>query len=258
MNAIRNILAYPLTVLHYIVFGILLLVFHPIQVIAYNVFGKKAHRETVILLNMCLTYSLYFLFSRVKFINEHEIPDNVPLILVANHQGTYDIPPIFWYLRKTYPNFVSKIELGKGIPSVSYNLRKGESVLINRKDSRQALQTLMEFGQRVEEKKLTAVIFPEGTRSRTGIPKPFRENGLKMMVKKTPSSYVVPISINNSWKLVRKGAFPLGIGIKVIMEVHEPIKSSSMPFDELMKHTEKTIYNAVMSKRQMAKETQAS
>src|SRR5210317_2633452 len=108
MNAIRNILAYPLTVLHYIVFGFILLFFHPIQVIAYNVFGKKAHRETVIWLNMCLTYSLYFLFSRVKFINKHQIPENVPLIIVANHQGTYDIPPIFWYLRKTYPNFVSK------------------------------------------------------------------------------------------------------------------------------------------------------
>ncbi len=258
MTVLKDILAYPLTVLHYIVFGFLLLFFHPIQVIAYNLFGKKAHRETVILLNMCLTYSLYFLFSRVKFINTHEIPENVPLILVANHQGTYDIPPIFWYLRKTYPNFVSKIELGKGIPSVSYNLRKGESVLINRKDSRQALQTLMEFGERVEEKKLTAVIFPEGTRSRTGSPKPFRENGLKMMVKKTPSSYIVPISINNSWKLVRKGAFPLGVGVKVIMEVHQPIKSSSMPFEELFKLTEETIHNAVMSKRSTAKETQDS
>lgn len=250
MNALRNILAYPLTVLHYIAFGIVLLFFHPVQVIAYNIFGKKAHRETVIWLNMCLTYSLYFLFSRVKFINEHKIPENVPLIIVANHQGTYDIPPIFWYLRKIYPNFVSKIELGKGIPSVSYNLRKGESVLIDRKDSRQALQTLMAFGDRVEKNKLTAVIFPEGTRSRTGIPKPFRENGLKMMVKKTPSSYVIPLSINNSWKLVRKGAFPLGIGIKVIMEVHEPIKSSSMPFDELMKLTEETIRNAVMATRE--------
>ena len=254
MDALRNILAYPLTVLHYIVFGILLLVFHPIQVITYHVFGKKAQRETVIALNMCLTYSLYFLFSRVEFINEHEIPENVPLILVANHQSTYDIPPFYWYLRKTYPNFVSKIELGKGIPSVSYNLRKGESVLINRKDSRQALQTLMEFGDRVEKKKLTAVIFPEGTRSRTGVPKPFRENGLKMMVKKTPSSYVVPVSINNSWKLVRKGAFPLGVGIKVIMEVHKPVKSSSMPFPELMKHTEDTIRTAVMAKREEYKQ----
>jgi len=250
MNAIRNIVAYPLTVIHYIFFGIVLLVFHPVQIIAYHVFGKKAHRETVILLNMCLTYSLIFLFSRVKFINRHTIPEGVPLIIVANHQGTYDIPPIFWYLRKTYPNFVSKIELGKGIPSVSYNLRKGESVLINRKDSRQALQALMKFGERVEEKKLTAVIFPEGTRSRTGIPKPFRENGLKMMVKKTPSSYIIPLSINNSWKLVRKGAFPLGVGIKVIMEVHEPIKSDSMPFDELFKKTEDTIRTAVMKERE--------
>ncbi len=249
MSFFRDIIAYPLTVIHYIFFGIVLLVFHPIQVIAYNLFGKKAHRETVILLNMCLTYSLYFLFSRVKFINRHEIPENVPLIIVANHQSTYDIPPIFWYLRKTYPNFVSKIELGKGIPSVSYNLRKGESVLINRKDSRQALQALMKFGDRVEEKKLTAVIFPEGTRSRTGIPKPFRPNGLKMMVKKTPSSYIIPVSINNSWKLVRKGAFPLGVGIKVIMEVHEPIRSNSMPFEELFAKTEETIRAAVMSNR---------
>ena len=249
MKLLRDIAAYPLTVIHYIFFGLILLVFHPVQVIAYNVFGKKAHRDTVIALNMCLTYSLYFLFSRVKFINKHRIPENVPLILVANHQSTYDIPPIFWYLRKTYPNFVSKIELGKGIPSVSYNLRKGESVLINRKDSRQALQTLQAFGDRVEEKNLTAVIFPEGTRSRTGIPKPFRENGLRMMVKRAPSSYVVPISINNSWKLVKKGAFPLGIGIKMIMEVHEPIKSDSMPFEELFKKTEHTIHSAVLSNR---------
>ena len=101
------------------------------------------------------------------------------------------------------------------------------------------------------------MIFPEGTRSRTGIPKPFRENGLKMMVKKTPSSYILPLSINNSWKLVRKGAFPLGIGIKVIMEVHEPIKSSSMPFDELMKLTEETIRNAVMATREAQAKEQA-
>ncbi len=254
MKILRNILAYPLTVLHYIVFGFVLLVFHPVQMIAYNFLGKRAHRQTVIWLNMCLTFSLYFLFSRVKFINEHQIPENVPLIIVANHQGTYDIPPIFWYLRKTYPNFVSKIELGKGIPSVSYNLRKGESVLIDRKDSRQALQALMTFGDRVEKNKLTAVIFPEGTRSRTGIPKPFRENGLKMMVKKTPSSYILPLSINNSWKLVRKGAFPLGIGIKVIMEVHKPIKSDSMPFDELFKLTEETIRDAVMANREIEKQ----
>lgn len=49
---------------------------------------------------------------------------------------------------------------------------------------------------------------------------------------------------------MRKGAFPLGVGIKVIMEVHEPIKSDSMPFDELFKKTEDTIRTAVMKERE--------
>jgi 1-acyl-sn-glycerol-3-phosphate acyltransferase len=148
--------------------------------------------------------------------------------------------------RKSFPNFVSKMELGKGIPSVSYNLRHGDNVLIDRSDPRQAINTLMKFGQKVEENKLTAVIFPEGTRSKTGVPKPFRESGLKMMVKKAPSAYIIPLSINNSWRLVRKGSFPLGVGIKVTMEAHKPIKADSMPFDELFSKIEKTINEALV------------
>ena len=240
-----KIISYPLSVLHYLVFGLLLLVFHPIQWICFNLFGKKAHRASVIALNNGLTWSLFFLFSRVKFINKHKIPKDAPIIIVSNHQSTYDIPPMYRYFSKSFPNFVSKKELGRGIPSVSYNLRHGDNVLIDRKDPRQAIQTLMKFGQKIEKEKLTAVIFPEGTRSKIAIPKPFRESGLKMMVKKSPSSYVIPLSINNSWRLVRKGAFPLGVGIKVTMEAHQPIKSDSMPFEALLEKTEGTIKEAL-------------
>lgn len=240
-----KLISYPLSVIHYLVFGLLLLIFHPIQWVCFNVFGKKAHRASVVALNVGLTWSLFFLFSRVKFINKHSIPSNVPIIIVSNHQSTYDIPPMYRYFPKNFPNFVSKKELGKGIPSVSYNLRHGDNVLIDRKDRRQSINTLMTFGQNIEENNLTAVIFPEGTRSKIAIPKPFRESGLKMMVKKAPSSYVIPLSINNSWRLVRKGAFPLGVGIKVTMEAHEPIKSDSMPFDALLEKTEGTIKEAL-------------
>lgn len=241
-----KLISYPLTVIHYLIFGLLLLIFHPIQWVAYNLFGKKAHRASVIALNIGLTWSLYALFSRVKFINKHQIPKDAPIIIVSNHQSTYDIPPMYKYFSKNFPNFVSKKELGKGIPSVSYNLRHGDNVLIDRKDPRQALNTLMKFGQKIEKEKLAAVIFPEGTRSKIAIPKPFRESGLKMMVKKAPSSYIIPLSINNSWRLVRKGAFPLGVGIKVTMEAHKPIKSDSMPFEELLELTENTIKEALV------------
>jgi 1-acyl-sn-glycerol-3-phosphate acyltransferase len=241
-----KLISYPLSVIHYLIFGLILLIFHPIQWVAFNLFGKKAHRAIVVVMNIGLTWSLFFLFSRVKFINKHKIPKDAPIIIVSNHQSTYDIPPMYRYFNKTFPNFVSKKELGKGIPSVSYNLRHGDNVLIDRSDPRQAIQTLMKFGQKIEEQNLAAVIFPEGTRSKIAIPKPFRESGLKMMVKKAPSSYIIPLSINNSWRLVRKGAFPLGVGIKVTMEAHEPIKSDSLPFEALFEKTENTIKEALL------------
>ena len=245
MALFLKLISYPLSVIHYLVFGLLLLIFHPIQWVAFNVFGKKAHRAIVVIMNIGITWSLFFLFSRVKFINKYKVPKNVPIIIVSNHQSTYDIPPMYRYFSSTFPNFVSKKELGKGIPSVSYNLRHGDNVLIDRSDPRQAIQTLMKFGQKIEEQNLAAVIFPEGTRSKIAIPKPFRESGLKMMVKKAPSSYIIPLSINNSWRLVRKGSFPLGVGIKVTMEAHEPIKSDSMPFEALFEKTENTIKEAL-------------
>ena len=71
--------------------------------------------------------------TRIVFNLKAELPVRRSIIFVVNHQSTYDIPPIIWHLRKFHPKFISKIELGKGIPSVSFNLRHGGSVLIDRK-----------------------------------------------------------------------------------------------------------------------------
>jgi len=144
-------------------------------------------------------------------------------------------------MRKVHPKFVSKIELGKGIPSVSYNLKHGGSVLINRKDPKQALTAIRELAEYIEAYKRAAVIFPEGTRSKTGKPKPFAENGLKILCKYAPSAYIVPVTINNSWKMTKWGSFPLGIGNKLEFTIHNPIPVKEMPFAELFQKTEKLI-----------------
>src|SRR5690606_20818384 len=107
------------------------------------------------------------------------------------------IYPLTWYMRKHHPKFISKIELGKGIPSVSYNLRHGGAALIDRKNPRQSLPAHMAFGDYIETSKRAAVIFPEGNRSKNGVPKPFQTKGLDILFKKIPSALIVPISINN-------------------------------------------------------------
>ena len=240
----QKILAYPLTVIYFFFFGMTLLLFHPIQWFCLNVFGYDAHKRSVSILNWVLMRCTNILGTRYSFRNPHEISRNRPLIIVANHQSMNDIPPIIWYMRAHHPKFVSKIELGKGIPSVSYNLRHGGSVLINRKDSKQALTEIARLGKYIEENNRSAVIFPEGTRSRTGHPKKFQTTGLKVLMRSAPSALVVPISINNSWKMLRYGKFPYGVGSNLIFEVHPPHEIDRAP-EEIIAKVEQQITASV-------------
>lgn len=245
MQKIRRVLSYPLTTIHYACFGLALLVFHPLQWLALRFFGYTAHKKTVDLLNWVLLQCMAIIGTKVRFINPHSLPKDVPLILVSNHQSAYDITPISWYLRQTHPKFVAKIELGRGLPSISFNLKHGGSVLIDRKDAKQALSVLASFGKKLEKNKWAGVIFPEGTRSKDGVPKIFSKNGLKILIKKAPSAHLVPITINNSWKLVSKGSFPLNLGETITIKVHAPIDPKGMAFEELFNNVTATVKNSV-------------
>ena len=243
----QKLLAYPLTALYTFCFFLTLFIFHPIQWFCFNVFGYKAHKVSVDWLQFFIMRCLNVLGTRFTFTNPYNIATNQPLIIVANHQSMYDISPIMWYMRKHHVKFVSKKELGKGIPSVSYNLRHGGSVLIDRKKPRQALPALMKFGEYIETTKRAAAIFPEGTRSKNGVPKKFQTKGLEILLKKIPSSTVVPITVNNSWKMLRYGKFPLGIGNHIKFTVHQPIKSATFANkEELVHNIETTITSAIL------------
>lgn len=241
----EKLLSYPISAIYYLCFGLFLAIFHPIQWICFNVFGYQAHKKSVDYLNFCLVQCTHLLGTHFQFKNLNKIPKGVPIIFVANHQSMYDIIGIIWYIRNFHPKFVSKKELGKGIPSVSYNLRHGGSVLIDRKDPKQAIPTIKGLSEYIEKHKRSAVIFPEGTRSKDGKPKEFAQSGLKILCKYAPSAYIVPISINNSWKMVKFGAFPMGLGNKLEFIIHQPIAVKDYSFAELMTKTEETIIKSL-------------
>ncbi len=240
-----KLISYPLSILTYFFFFSFLLIFHPIQWICLKLGGYSAHKKSVDYLNFFLMNCFGFLGTKIVFNQPQKLP-NAPLIIVANHQSVLDIPPIIWYLRKHHIKFIAKKELRKGIPSVSFNLKHGGSALIDRKDRNQAINAIKKMSCYLEKNKYGVVIFPEGTRSKNGIPKPFHQAGLKTLVKNIPSAYVVPITINNAWKVTRYGTLPLGIGTTVTFDVHTPIKASEMPFKTLFEKVEKTIVNGII------------
>jgi 1-acyl-sn-glycerol-3-phosphate acyltransferase len=237
----QKVISYPISFIALLFFLLALVLFHPIQWICFNVFGYQAHKKSVDYLNCILLRIGHLLGTTYKFKNRELIPKGVPIIFVSNHQSLYDIIAMIWFLRAFHPKFVSKKELGSGIPSVSYNLRHGGSVLIDRKDPKQAVPTIKGLSEYIELHKRSAVIFPEGTRSKNGIPKEFSQTGLKILCKYAPSAFVVPITINNSWKVVKYGFFPLGLGNRLIFTVHKPLSVKELSFDEIMKTSENII-----------------
>ncbi len=237
----EKIISYPLSIVFYLLFGITLCVFHLIQWFCFNVLGYQIHKKSVDYLNLFIVRLTHIFGTTYKVENSELAPQGVPVIIVANHQSMYDIPPIIWFLRRLHPKFISKKELGKGIPSISYNLRHGGSVLIDRKDPSQALPQIQKVAQYIEKTNRSVVIFPEGTRSKTGTPKKFSESGLRTLYENAPSAYILPVTINNSWKLVKFGAFPMGVGNKIGFKLHAPLKVSDYSFEEILQKTESVI-----------------
>src|SRR6218665_3109576 len=247
----EKILSYPISAVAMLLFLLVLVIFHPIQWICLNVFGYQAHKKSVDYLNFCLLKCTNLIGTRYTVKGVDTIPKGAPIIFVANHQSMYDIVAMIWYVRRFHCKFVSKKELGSGIPSVSYNLKHGGSVLIDRKDPKQAIPVIKGLSEYIEKNTRSAVIFPEGTRSKTGVPKEFAQSGLKILCKYAPSAYVVPVSINNSWKIVRYGMFPVGLGNHLTFTAHQALAVKDYKFEELMEITEKAVKEGINEYKQV-------
>lgn len=229
----KKILAFILTPIYLFYFGFLLVIFHPVQVVTRWIWGYPVRKKVVDVLNFALIYGLKIMGAKITFSGFEKVPANRPVIIVANHQSTFDIPPVVVGFRKNHPKFISKIELGKGIPSISYNLRHGGSVLIDRKNPRQSVKDILTLGQHIEKNNYAACIFPEGTRTKDGQLKKFMPAGIGSLVKSAPSAVIVPFAIDGNFELTKSGYFPMTFGTHLKYTVLDPIEPKGMNNDEL-------------------------
>lgn len=209
----KTLLSFILTPLFFLFFGLSLALFHPIQVIARNVFGERAHDKTVAALNYCLMRCLLILGTRITFKNFISLPKDQPILFISNHQSMWDIPPAIWKLRKNRPKYIAKASLAKNIPSISYNLKYGGSVAIDRKNPEESKEKIEAFAKNVAANNYSIVIYPEGTRSRDGLVKEFKTGGIEAILKVIPTISVVPIAIKNTGLIDNDEKFQKRLGV---------------------------------------------
>ncbi len=107
-------------------------------------------------------------------------------MIVSNHQSVADIPAIAITFPSHAVRFIAKKSLGRGIPYVSQNLRRGQSALISRtgefKESQNELRRLAGLAR----EGICPLLFPEGTRSRTGQVHEFYTGAFRVMLERQP------------------------------------------------------------------------
>lgn len=229
-----DLLDYLLFPIFVVSFFTVLLVFEFIQRISY-LFGKKAHQNSVYWLNYFLVLSLKIIGVQIELLGSlPKFDQEKPLIIIANHQSLFDIPILYLIFSQKSPRFVAKKELGKWIPSISFNLRHGGSALVDRSNPRQAIPELKALAKRMNQEKFATVIFPEGTRARDGVLKKFHSAGANVLMKETEEAMLLPVALDNSWKLACRKFGPIARGVTVKIAILPLIESRGQEAKELL------------------------
>jgi 1-acyl-sn-glycerol-3-phosphate acyltransferase len=218
----RGLLSWAGTLVFLPVFGVILLVFDLAQRVA-RLFGQRPQEYVAGALQVALVWSFRLCNTRLVVERAAAVRPWTSYIVVSNHQSMFDIPILGALFFSNFLKYVSKRELGRGIPSVSYNLRRGGHVLIDRADAPSAVAAIAELGGRVRAGGVSVSIFPEGTRARRGELGAFRRAGLTTLLEAAPDTPVVPVALDESWRLLAHGFFPVPWGVRVRVHIGEPI-----------------------------------
>ncbi len=125
---------------------------------------------------------------RVTLEGREKMPDE-PVVLVSNHRSDFDPMVAVVAFSRRRLSYISK-ESNLHIPIAGAFVRRCWFLPIDRENPRRAIRTIKEGARLVREEKLDMGIYPEGTRSRTGGPLPFKE-GAFMMAKWAKAPIVV-------------------------------------------------------------------
>lgn len=236
-----KVINWILTAIFGLCFLSILGIFHIFQVIGLRL-GYQGHKSAVDGMIWSILNCLRIVGAKPKYdIQASNFPTDRPMIIVSNHQSMFDIPTIGWALMPHHPKYISKKSLAKGIPSVSYNIRHGGSVVIDRKKPQESLQAIQDFTQYLNRTNRAGCIFVEGTRSKDGRVAPFKKSGLFTMLDAMPEALIVPVALENFWKITRYGFKPIPFGARPKCTVFPAIEREGKSNEAILTECEQLI-----------------
>jgi 1-acyl-sn-glycerol-3-phosphate acyltransferase len=152
-----------------------------------------------------------------------------PAVFASNHNSNVDAPAVFYALRRLFPRLriLYKAELRK-LPVLVWAFDAAGFVPLERANPDQSRPAVDRAVQAIHDGN-SFLIFPEGTRSRTGELLPFKKGGIVMAIK--AQAPIVPVAVSGGRSAMRKGS-PLIWPATVTVEFAPPVSTTGLTFDD--------------------------
>ncbi|UCF97963.1 MAG: 1-acyl-sn-glycerol-3-phosphate acyltransferase [Spirochaetaceae bacterium] len=162
----------------------------------YNRFNRVQTQGARFVLAVATAYTGF------RLVVEDTLRKHLPprFMILSNHQSLADIPILAHVFSENILGFVAKRELRRGFPSVSIALRKGKHALISRKgDFNAARRELVKLAGYAAAG-VCPVVFPEGTRSRTGRVGPFHSAAVRTILDEVQLP-IVSVAVDGGYRI---------------------------------------------------------
>lgn len=143
-------------------------------------------------------------------------------IVVANHLSMFDIPTTMAYLPVKL-RMIAKKELSR-VPVFGWGMLSLGHIFIDRQNRDKAVRSLDKAMERVKKRKISIMIYPEGTRSPDGEIKIFKKGAFVIAIKSELP--ILPVTISGSHEIMPKNSLRIKKG-KIRLVVHPPVSSEN-------------------------------